>query len=415
MDGEPVTVHDNELYIIETAFANGWTEPRRPSLRSGRKVAVVGSGPSGLAAADQLNHRGHLVTVFEREDRIGGLLMYGIPNMKLDKSVIERRRKLMEAEGVVFQTGVNIGKKEAQELQKEFDAVILACGAKQPRGLTALISQADDLQGKGPAEAPPQKGEQGEEKSSDRSDRKSRGNKKCIVQKPQPIDRVQGVYYAVDFLTDCTKALLSGTPDQRAKDRHVIIVGGGDTGNDCIGTVLRQGCKSVTAIEMMPALPVERAPSNPWPEWPKVLKTDYGHTEAIKRFGADPRIFSTTVKELILKEGRLHQIRTVQVAFRDGKLMEIEGTEKVLACDLLLIAAGFTGCQPYTAEAFGVSLSPRGTVVSEQGPDHYRTNVPGVFTAGDMHRGQSLVVWNIVEGRGCAREVDEYLMGYTML
>ena len=415
MDGEPVTVHDNELYIIETAFANGWMEPRRPSLRSGRKVAVVGSGPSGLAAADQLNHRGHLVTVFEREDRIGGLLMYGIPNMKLDKSVIERRRKLMEAEGVVFQTGVNIGKKEAQELQKEFDAVILACGAKQPRGLTALISQADDLQGKGPAEAPPQKGEQGEEKSSDRSDRKSRGNKKSIVQKPQPIDRVQGVYYAVDFLTDCTKALLSGTPDQRAKDRHVVIVGGGDTGNDCIGTVLRQGCKSVTAIEMMPALPVERAPSNPWPEWPKVLKTDYGHTEAIKRFGADPRIFSTTVKELILKEGRLHQIRTVQVAFRDGKLMEIEGTEKVLACDLLLIAAGFTGCQPYTAEAFGVSLSPRGTVVSEQGPDHYRTNVPGVFTAGDMHRGQSLVVWNIVEGRGCAREVDEYLMGYTML
>ena len=161
MDGEPVTVHDNELYIIETAFANGWMEPRQPSLRSGRKVAVVGSGPSGLAAADQLNHRGHLVTVFEREDRIGGLLMYGIPNMKLDKSVIERRRKLMEAEGVVFQTGVNIGKKEAQELQKEFDAVILACGAKQPRGLTALISQADDLQGKGPAEAPPQKGEQG--------------------------------------------------------------------------------------------------------------------------------------------------------------------------------------------------------------------------------------------------------------
>jgi glutamate synthase (NADPH/NADH) small chain len=166
---------------------------------------------------------------------------------------------------------------------------------------------------------------------------------------------------------------------------------------------------------MMPPPPVVRADSNPWPEWPKVLKTDYGHTEAIARFGADPRIFSTTVKELILKDGTLHQIRTVQVAFRDGKLQEVEGTEKLLSCDLLLIAAGFTGCQPYTAEAFGVSLSPRGTVVSEQGPDHYRTNVPGVFTAGDMHRGQSLVVWNIVEGRGCAREVDEYLMGYTML
>ena len=226
---------------------------------------------------------------------------------------------------------------------------------------------------------------------------------------------MKGVYYAVDFLTGCTKALLSGSRDSRAKDKNVVIVGGGDTGNDCIGTVLRQGCKSVTAIEMMPAPPVERVPSNPWPEWPKVLKTDYGHTEAIARFGSDPRIFSTTVKELILKDGILHQIRTVQVEFRDGKLQETAGTEKLLPCDLLLIAAGFTGCQPYTAEAFGVNLSPRGTVVSEEGPEHYRTNIPGIFTAGDMHRGQSLVVWNIVEGRGCAREVDEYLMGYTML
>ena len=242
-----------------------------------------------------------------------------------------------------------------------------------------------------------------------------RGEVKCAGSGPQPVDHVQGVYYAVDFLTGCTKALLSGTPDQRAKGRHVVIVGGGDTGNDCIGTVLRQGCRSVTAIEMMPAPPAQRAASNPRQEWPKVLKTDYGHTEAVARFGADPRIFSTTVRELILKDGVLHQIRTVQVAFRDGKLEEIEGTGKVLPCDLLLIAAGFTGCQPYTAEAFGVSLSPRGTVVSEEGPDHYRTSVPGVFTAGDMHRGQSLVVWNIVEGRGCAREVDEYLMGYTML
>ena len=430
MDGEPVTVHDNELYIIETAFANGWMEPRLPALRSGKKVAVVGGGPSGLAAADQLNHRGHSVTVFEREDRIGGLLMYGIPNMKLDKSIIERRRKLMEAEGVVFRTGVNVGKKEAEILMRDFDAVILACGAKQPRGLTALITQADDLakapqesglegSGKLSGKAPEKPSEKSSgklsEKTSERSSERSPEKTSEKSSKAQPIDQVKGVYYAVDFLTGCTKALLSGSRDSRAKDKNVVIVGGGDTGNDCIGTVLRQGCKSVTAIEMMPAPPVERVPSNPWPEWPKVLKTDYGHTEAIARFGSDPRIFSTTVKELILKDGILHQIRTVQVEFRDGKLQETAGTEKLLPCDLLLIAAGFTGCQPYTAEAFGVNLSPRGTVVSEEGPEHYRTNIPGIFTAGDMHRGQSLVVWNIVEGRGCAREVDEYLMGYTML
>ena len=403
MDGEPVTVHDNELYIIETAFANGWMEPRVPSLRSGKKVAVVGSGPSGLAAADQLNHRGHSVTVFEREDRIGGLLMYGIPNMKLDKSVIERRRKLMEEEGVVFRTGVNVGRKEAETLLRDFDAVILACGAKQPRGLMAVITDAEDAAASDQLKQEKQKKQEHQEKQEK------------LIPKKTSIDHVAGVNYAVDFLTGCTKALLSGKPDLRAKDKHVVIVGGGDTGNDCIGTVLRQGCKSVTAIEMMPSPPVVRADSNPWPEWPKVLKTDYGHTEAIARFGADPRIFSTTVKELILKDGALHQIRTVQVSFRDGKLQEVEGTEKLLSCDLLLIAAGFTGCQPYTAEAFGVDLSSRGTVVSEDGPDHYRTSVPGVFTAGDMHRGQSLVVWNIVEGRGCAREVDEYLMGYTML
>ena len=430
MDGEPVTVHDNELYIIETAFANGWMEPRVPSLRSGKKVAVVGSGPSGLAAADQLNHRGHSVTVFEREDRIGGLLMYGIPNMKLDKSVIERRRKLMEEEGVVFRTGVNVGRKEAETLLRDFDAVILACGAKQPRGLMAVITDAEDadalaqqMQEKQEQQEQKKKQEQQErqeqqekrEKQEKQDNQEQQGKQKKPIPEKASIDHVPGVSYAVDFLTGCTKALLSGTPDLRAKDRHVVIVGGGDTGNDCIGTVLRQGCKSVTAIEMMPSPPVVRADSNPWPEWPKVLKTDYGHTEAIARFGADPRIFSTTVKELILKDGALYQIRTIQVEFKDGKLQEVEGTEKILPCDLLLIAAGFTGCQQYTAEAFRVDLSPRGTVVSEDGPEHYRTSVPGVFTAGDMHRGQSLVVWNIVEGRGCAREVDEYLMGYTML
>ena len=421
MDGEPVTVHDNELYIIETAFANGWMEPRLPSLRSGKKVAVVGSGPSGLAAADQLNHRGHTVTVFEREDRIGGLLMYGIPNMKLDKSVIERRRKLMEAEGVVFRTGINVGKKEAEALMRDFDAVILACGAKQPRGLTAVITEAEEAAAEDQQKQQKQEIQEKQEKQQKQemqekqAKQEPQGKQKKPIPEKSSIDHVPGVSYAVDFLTGCTKALLSGTPDLRAKDKHVVIVGGGDTGNDCIGTVLRQGCKSVTAIEMMPSPPLVRADSNPWPEWPKVLKTDYGHREAIARFGADPRIFSTTVKELILKDGTLHQIRTVRVAFKDGKLQEVEGTEKILPCDLLLIAAGFTGCQQYTADAFGVKLTPRGTVGTQDGPDHYRTNIPGVFTAGDMHRGQSLVVWNIVEGRGCAREVDEYLMGYTML
>ena len=387
--GEPVTVHDNELFVIETAYANGFIKPRIPAIRSGKRVAVIGSGPSGLAAADELNHRGHLVTVYERENRIGGLLMYGIPNMKLDKSVIYRRQKLMEAEGVEFKTGVNVGEDiSAKELLDSYDAVVLACGAKEARSLAG----AD-------------------------------------------LNEIKGIYYAVDFLTSTTRSLLDQGLDPEtgswknsdsrdvetflkgkdfisAKGKNVVVVGGGDTGNDCIGTVIRHGCKSVTALEMMPKPPAERAESNPWPEWPKVLKTDYGHEEAIDRFGHDPRVYETTVKEFHTnKKGELKEIVTAKVRFENRKMVLVEGSEKTIPCDLLLIAAGFTGAQKYTAVAFGVELTERNVVKTAE--DAYATNVPKVFTAGDMHRGQSLVVWAVAEGRHCAHDVDEFLMGYS--
>ena len=368
LHGDPVTVRENELGIIEDAWERGLMAPCPPKARTGKKVAVVGSGPSGLACADQLNRRGHWVTVFEREDRPGGLLMYGIPNMKLEKTIVQRRLDRMAAEGVTFRTGVDVGHDlPPQALGEQFDAVVLCCGAAQPRDLAV------------------------------------------------PGRELEGVWFAVDFLKETTRSLLThnlaeGTYPS-AKGKHVVIVGGGDTGNDCVGTCIRHGCASVVQLEMMPKAPDQRAENNPWPEWPRVCKTDYGHEEAIARFGHDPRIYETTVAELLGDEqGKLKAVKTVKLG-PDHK--PLPGTKEMLDCELLLIAAGFLGPQDYVPEAFQLERTPRSCVKTAEGG--YATNVPGVFAAGDMRRGQSLVVWAIQEGRGAARDVDQYLMGYTNL
>lgn len=362
---QPVTIRENELAIVENGFAQGYIRPQPPAVRSKKKVAVVGSGPAGLAAADMLNKRGHWVTIYEKNDRPGGLLMYGIPNMKLDKKIVKRRTDLMLQEGITFVCGAEIGKtKKAAELLQEYDAVLLCCGAENPRDLA--VAGRDS----------------------------------------------QGVHFAVDFLTANTKHLLDGTAFIDARGKDVVIVGGGDTGNDCVGTCIRQGCKSVVQLEMMPKAPDQRTPHNPWPQWPFVSKTDYGQQEAIAVFGHDPRVYQTTIKEVLADEDNcVQQVVTVQVAFEDGKLQQVAGSEKTLACQLLIIAAGFTGSRPCIAQEFGVDLDVRTNI--QTAVDGYATSVPGVFAAGDVRRGQSLVVWAIAEGRAAAREVDAYLMGYT--
>ena len=377
INGEPVCSKENERAIIENAYATGLVKPCPPQVRTGKRVAVVGSGPSGLAAAQQLNKRGHQVTVYERNDRIGGLLRYGIPNMKLDKKVIDRRLELMEAEGIEFVTNANVGENvSAEKLMKEYDAVVLACGASNPRDINV------------------------------------------------PGRDAKGIYFAVDFLTATTKSLLdSDFADKKfipAKGKHVIVIGGGDTGNDCVGTCIRLGAASVTQLEMMPKAPDKRAQNNPWPQWPRVCKTDYGQQEAIALWGHDPRIYTTTVTEFVKnKNGEICQAKLVKLQSKKdektGRMMmvPVEGTEEVVKADLVLIAAGFLGSQKYVTDAFKVAVNGRTNV--ETAPDKYVTSVPKVFTAGDMHRGQSLVVWAIREGREAAKAVDEYLMGYTNL
>ena len=375
--GDPVATKENEYAIIENAYEKGYADPKPPKVRTGKTVAVVGSGPSGLAVADQLNKRGHSVTVYERSDRVGGLLMYGIPNMKLEKHIVDRKIKVMEAEGIVFKTGVDVGKDiKAEKLLKEYDRVVLACGASNPRDISVPGRDAKEI------------------------------------------------YFAVDFLKANTKSLLDSDFEDKkyvdTKGKNVVIIGGGDTGNDCVGTSIRHGCKSVTQIEMMPKAPDTRSASNPWPEWPKICKTDYGQEEAIAVFGHDPRIYESTVKEFVKdKNGSLKAVKIVKLSWEKDpasgrmKMSEVPGSEQTLPAEIVLIAAGFLGSQKYVTDAFHVDINERSNV--KTGAGAYETSVKNVFTAGDMHRGQSLVVWAIREGREAARAVDESLMGYTNL
>ena len=357
LSDEGVTNRDNELYLIEKGFAEGWMRPRVPAARTGKTAAVVGSGPSGLAAADLLNRLGHTVTVIERADRPGGLLMYGIPNMKLPKEIVERRIRLLEAEGVSFRLNT-----EAQPGDVEgFDAVLLCGGARRPRPLNAEHSDA------------------------------------------------AGVCFAVDYLTAATRAARNGAESRlSARGKHVVVVGGGDTGNDCVGTALRQGCASVVQLEMMPAAPEVRSPANPWPEWPRTLSTGYGQLEAAALQGGDPRIYETTVQS-IRTNSRNEIVSAVTVRLAkspDGRLLPAPGTQRELPCGLLLIAAGFLGCEERTLQSFSLAADPRGRLMPEDGSHRLGGKL---FAAGDMRTGQSLVVRALADGRAAAGEIDAFL------
>jgi glutamate synthase (NADPH/NADH) small chain len=370
-----VTIKNIECAIIDRGFEEGWVVAKPPKVRSGKKIAIIGSGPAGLAAADQLNQTGHSVTVYERSDRIGGLLTYGIPNMKLDKGVVQRRLDLMAAEGVQFVTGADVGKNvDPKKLVAENDAVLLATGATKPRDL------------------------------------------------PIPGRSLRGVHFAMEFLSANTASLLnSHHADGKfisAKGKRVVVIGGGDTGCDCIGTSLRHGCAQLVNFELLDQPPEERAKDNPWPQWPRIFRSDYGHEEAAEKFGHDPRTYNILSKEFVDDgQGNVTGIKTVRVAWKveNGKMnmTEIPGSEEIIGADLVLLAMGFLGPEQYVCELLGIETDARSNYKAQHGP--FATNIPGVFAAGDCRRGQSLVVWAINEGRGAARAIDIFLRGHSSL
>ncbi|WP_040351634.1 glutamate synthase subunit beta [Blastopirellula marina] len=372
----PVAIKNIEAAIVDRGWEEGWITPNPPTQRTGKKVAVIGSGPAGMAAADQLNKAGHQVTVYERDDRIGGLLMYGIPNMKLEKErVVERRVNLMKAEGIEFVTNAHIGVNvELADLRKDNDAVVLAVGATKPRDL------------------------------------------------PIPGRELNGAYFAMQFLKANTKSLLDSELKDgnyiSAEGKDVIVIGGGDTGTDCLGTSIRHGCKSVVNFELLPQPPAERAPDNPWPQWARIFRVDYGHQEAEAKFGQDPRTYCVLSKEFLGDgKGNLTGIRTVNVEWKNENgrwnMQEVPGSEKEWKADLILLAMGFLGPEETLVEKLGMETDQRSNFKAEYG--RFATNIDGVFAAGDCRRGQSLIVWAINEGRGAARECDRYLMGKTEL
>ncbi len=371
-----VTIKNIECAIVDRGFEEGWIQPEPAEHRTGKKVAIIGSGPAGLTAAQQLARAGHAVTVYERDDRIGGLLTYGIPNMKLDKDIVERRLDIMRAEGVEFITNAHVGvNTDAQKIRAESDAVIIAAGATRPRDL------------------------------------------------PIPGRELEGVHFAMEFLLKNTKSLMDSKLQDGAyidaKGKRVIVIGGGDTGTDCIGTSLRHGCSSLVNFELLPKPPPERAPDNPWPEWPVIFRVDYGHQEAKAKFGKDPREYCVLSKRFIDDgKGRVAGVETVRVEWNkdaDGKwqMTEVPGSEAVFEADLIFLAMGFLGPEDTLVEQLALERDPRSNIKAEYGD--YATSAEGVFAAGDCRRGQSLVVWGIAEGRGAARAVDAYLMGSSDL